>query len=151
MDYETILYDLNEGVLTITLNRPEVLNAANRKMTDEITDSIKKAGGRAFVRCIVVQGAGRAFCSGEDLKARQAAGTVGFESTLRDRYIPIVLKLRNIEKPVIGSINGVAAGAGLSIALACDIRIASDKASFIEVFVRIGLVPDAGSSYFLPR
>jgi 2-(1,2-epoxy-1,2-dihydrophenyl)acetyl-CoA isomerase len=151
VDYETILYTLDEGVLTITLNRPEVLNAANRKMTDEIQDALKKAERDPNVRCIVLTGAGRAFCSGEDLKARQAAGTVGFESTLRDRYIPIVLKLRNIEKPVIGSINGVAAGAGLSIALACDMRIASDKASFIEVFVRIGLVPDAGSSYFLPR
>jgi 2-(1,2-epoxy-1,2-dihydrophenyl)acetyl-CoA isomerase len=151
MDYETILYQLDEGVLTITLNRPEVLNAANRKMTDEIQDALKKAERDPSVRCIVLTGAGRAFCSGEDLKARQSAGTVGFESTLRDRYIPIVLKLRNIEKPVIGSINGVAAGAGLSIALACDMRIASDKAGFIEVFVRIGLVPDAGSSYFLPR
>jgi 2-(1,2-epoxy-1,2-dihydrophenyl)acetyl-CoA isomerase len=151
VDYETILYGLDEGVLTITLNRPDVLNACNRKMTDEIQDALKKAERDAGVRCIVLTGAGRAFCSGEDLKSRQADGTQGFESTLRDRYIPIVLKMRNIEKPVIGSINGVAAGAGCSLALACDLRVASDKASFIEVFVRIGLVPDAGSSFFLPR
>lgn len=151
MNYETILYTLTEGVLTITLNRPDVLNACNRQMTDEIQDALKKAERDPNVRCIVLTGAGRAFCSGEDLKARQSAGTFGFESTLRDRYNPIVLKMRNIEKPVIGSINGVAAGAGMSLALACDIRIASEKANFIEVFVRIGLVPDAGSSYFLPR
>jgi len=151
MDYETILYQLDEGVLTITLNRPDVLNAFNRKMTDEIQGALKKAERDPEVRCIVFTGAGRAFSSGEDLKARQADGVVGFGSTLRDRYNPIVLKMRNIEKPVIGAINGVAAGAGCSVALACDLRIISDKASFIEVFVRIGLVPDSGSSFFLPR
>ena len=151
MEYETILYGLDEGVLTITLNRPDVLNAFNRKMTDEIQDALKKAERDPAVRCIVFTGAGRAFSSGEDLKSRQAEGIVGFGSTLRERYNPIVLKMRNIEKPVIGSINGVAAGAGCSLALACDLRIASDKASFIEVFVRIGLVPDSGSSFFLPR
>ncbi|MFL5733306.1 MAG: enoyl-CoA hydratase/isomerase family protein [Chloroflexia bacterium] len=151
MDYETILYVLDEGVLTITLNRPDVLNAFNRQMTTEIQDALKKAERDPAVRCLVFTGAGRAFSSGEDLKARQAEGTTGFGSTLRDRYNPIVLKMRNLEKPIIGSINGVAAGAGCSTALACDLRIVSDKASFIEVFVRIGLVPDSGSSFFLPR
>src|SRR5688500_707819 len=151
MEYEAILYDLNEGVLTITLNRPDVLNAFNRKMTDEILDALKKAERDPNVRCIVMTGAGRAFSSGEDLKARQGGEGGNFGSTLRDRYNPIVLKMRNIEKPVLGSINGVAAGAGCSIALACDLRIASEKASFIEVFVRVGLVPDSGSSFFLPR
>jgi 2-(1,2-epoxy-1,2-dihydrophenyl)acetyl-CoA isomerase len=151
MDYETILYELDEGVLTITLNRPDVLNAFNRKMTDEIQDALKKAERDPNVRCIVFTGAGRAFSSGEDLKARSTEGVTGFGSTLKERYNPIVLKMRNIVKPVIGSINGVAAGAGCSIALACDLRVASDKASFIEVFVRVGLVPDSGSSFFLPR
>ena len=151
MDYETILYDLDEGVLTITLNRPDVLNAFNRKMTDEIQDALKKAERDPEARCIVLTGAGRAFSSGEDLKARQEGDGGGFGSTLRERYNPIVLKMRNIEKPVLGAINGVAAGAGCSLALACDLRIASDKASFIEVFVRVGLVPDSGSSFFLPR
>lgn len=149
--YETILYEVSEGVLTLTLNRPDVLNAFNRKMTDEIQDALKKAERDAAVRCIVLAGAGRAFSSGEDLKARSGGEGGGFGSTLRERYNPIVLKMRNIEKPVLGSINGVAAGAGCSIALACDMRIASDKASFIEVFVRVGLVPDSGSSFFLPR
>jgi 2-(1,2-epoxy-1,2-dihydrophenyl)acetyl-CoA isomerase len=151
VDYETILYTPDEGVLTITLNRPDVLNAFNRKMTDEIQDALKKAERDSNVRCIVFTGAGRAFSSGEDLKARTAEGNSDFGSTLRDRYNPIVLKMRNIEKPVLGSINGVAAGAGCSLALACDMRIASEKARFIEVFVRVGLVPDSGSSFFLPR
>src|SRR4051794_40263249 len=151
VEYETILYALDEGVLTITLNRPDVLNAFNRKMTDEIQDALKKAERDPQVRCIVIGGAGRAFSSGEDLKARQAEGTTGFASTLRERYNPIILKMRNIEKPVIASVNGVAAGAGCSLALACDLRIASEKASFIEAFARVGLVPDSGASFFLPR
>jgi 2-(1,2-epoxy-1,2-dihydrophenyl)acetyl-CoA isomerase len=152
MEYETILYTLNQGVLTITLNRPDVLNAFNRKMTDEIQDALKKAERDTSVRCVVFTGAGRAFSSGEDLKSRMAESDGGgFGSTLRERYNPIVLKMRNIEKPVLGSINGIAAGAGCSLALACDMRIASEKARFIEVFVRVGLVPDSGSSFFLPR
>jgi 2-(1,2-epoxy-1,2-dihydrophenyl)acetyl-CoA isomerase len=151
MNYETILYNLEEGVLTSTLNRPDVLNAFNRKMTDELQDAFKKAERDAEVRCIVLTGAGRAFSSGEDLKSRSASGESDFGSTLRQRYNPLVARMRNIEKPVLGSINGVAAGAGCSIALACDLRIASEKARFIEVFVRVGLVPDSGSSFFLPR
>jgi 2-(1,2-epoxy-1,2-dihydrophenyl)acetyl-CoA isomerase len=151
VDYETILYTLDEGVLTITLNRPDVLNAFNRQMTTEIQDALKKAERDPTVRCIVFTGAGRAFSSGEDLKARAADGASDFGSTLRQRYNPIILKMRNMDKPVLGAINGVAAGAGCSLALACDLRIASEKARFIEVFVRVGLVPDSGSSFFLPR
>ena len=151
MDYETILYNVDEGVLTITLSRPDVLNAFNRKMTDELQDAFKKAERDPAVRCIVLTGAGRAFSSGEDLKSRSAEGDSDFGATLRQRYNPLVSKMRNIEKPVLGSINGVAAGAGCSIALACDLRIASEKARFMEVFVRVGLVPDSGSSFLLPR
>jgi 2-(1,2-epoxy-1,2-dihydrophenyl)acetyl-CoA isomerase len=151
MDYETILYSVDEGVLAITLNRPDVLNAFNRKMTTEILDALKKAERDSAVRCIVLTGEGRAFSSGEDLKSRQQDGASGFGSTLRERYNPIVAKMRQIEKPVLGAINGVAAGAGCSLALACDLRIASEKAQFIEVFVRVGLVPDSGSSFLLPR
>lgn len=151
MDYETILYALDEGVLTITLNRPDVLNAFNRKMTDEMQDALKKAERDSAVRCVVFTGAGRAFSAGEDLKSRTAEGNSDFGSTLRQRYNPIILKMRNMDKPVLGAINGVAAGAGCSLALACDMRIASEKARFIEVFVRVGLVPDSGSSFFLPR
>jgi 2-(1,2-epoxy-1,2-dihydrophenyl)acetyl-CoA isomerase len=151
MSYETILYTQDEGVLTIALNRPDVLNAFNSAMGHELLDALKKAERDPEARCVVITGAGRAFSSGEDLKARQAEGITEFGPTLRDRYNPIVLRIRNMEKPVLGSINGVAAGAGCSLALACDLRIASEKARFIEVFVRVGLVPDSGSSFFLPR
>jgi 2-(1,2-epoxy-1,2-dihydrophenyl)acetyl-CoA isomerase len=151
MSYETILYTQDEGVLTITLNRPDVLNAFNSVMGRELLDALKKAERDPEARCVVITGAGRAFSSGEDLKARQAEGITEFGPTLRDRYNPIVLRIRNMDKPVLGSINGVAAGAGCSLALACDLRIASEKARFIEVFVRVGLVPDSGSSFFLPR
>lgn len=151
MDYESILYTVEEGTLTITLNRPDVLNAFNSKMGSELLDALKKAERDASVRAIVLTGAGRAFSAGEDLKARQAEGITEFGSTLRDRYNPIVLKLRSIEKPILASVNGVAAGAGCSLALACDMRIASEKASFLEAFVRVGLVLDSGASFFLPR
>src|SRR5687768_16195674 len=151
MAYEAILSELDQGVLTITLNRPDVLNAINKRMTDELLDAFKTAERESAVRCIVLTGAGRAFSSGEDLKARQAEGNSDFGSTLKQRYNPIILKMRNIEKPVIGSLNGVAAGAGCSLALACDLRVASEKARLIEVFVRVGLVPDSGSSFLLPR
>ncbi len=151
MPYETILTAPDEGVLTITLNRPDTLNAFNSVMGRELLDALKKAERDPEARCIVLTGAGRAFSSGEDLKARQSEGITDFGSTLRDRYNPIILRIRNTDKPVLGSINGVAAGAGCSLALACDLRIASSKARFIEAFVRVGLVPDSGSSFFLPR
>ncbi len=149
--YETILTTQDEGILTITLNRPDTLNAFNGAMGRELLEALKKAERDPAARCIVITGAGRAFSSGEDLKARQSEGITDFGSTLRDRYNPIILRIRNMEKPVLGSINGVAAGAGCSLALACDLRVASEKARFIEAFVRVGLVPDSGSSFFLPR
>src|SRR5436190_2033581 len=151
MPYETILTTQDEGVLTITLNRPDTLNAFNSVMGAELLDALKRAERDPQARCIVITGAGRAFSSGEDLKARQAEGITDFGSTLRDRYNPIILRIRNMDKPVLGSINGVAAGAGCSLALACDLRIASEKARFLEVFIRVGLVPNSGSSFFLPR
>ena len=151
MPYEAILTTQDEGVLTITLNRPDTLNAFNSAMGRELLDALKRAERDPQARCIVITGAGRAFSSGEDLKARQSEGITDFGSTLRDRYNPIVLRIRNMDKPVLGSINGVAAGAGCSLALACDLRIASEKARFLLAFVRVGLVPDSGSSFFLPR
>lgn len=151
MDYETILYNNEDGALTLTLNRPDVLNAFNSKMGSELLDALKKAERDPAVRAIVITGAGRAFSSGEDLKARQAEGITEFGATLRERYNPIIIKLRTIEKPILASVNGVAAGAGCSLALACDMRIASEKASFLEAFVRVGLVLDSGASFLLPR
>ncbi len=150
MDYETILWAVDDGVGTLTLNRPDVLNAFNPRMTTEIQDVLKQAERDRAVRCLVITGAGRAFSSGEDLKAREADGSQSFGEAVRSRYNPIILRMRALPKPILAAVNGVAAGAGMSVALAADLRIASDQARFIEVFTRVGLVPDSGSSYFLP-
>lgn len=148
---DTILRDAAEGVLTLTLNRPDALNSFNIEMKEALLAAIKDAARDKSVRVVVLTGAGRAFSAGQDLKERQQADAADLGTELRLRYNPIVLAMRRMEKPVIGAINGVAAGAGISVALACDIRIASEAASFIEVFGRVGLVPDTGSSWFLPR
>jgi 2-(1,2-epoxy-1,2-dihydrophenyl)acetyl-CoA isomerase len=149
--YETLLTDLREGVLTITMHRPDVYNALNEAMKKELNDAFKEAERQADVRCIVLRGAGeKAFCSGQDLKESQGKKR-SLKESLQKSYNPLIRKMRGIEKPVIGMINGVAAGAGLSLALACDLRVMSDSAKLIEVFVRIALVPDSGSHWFLPR
>jgi 2-(1,2-epoxy-1,2-dihydrophenyl)acetyl-CoA isomerase len=148
---DTVLRDATEGVLTLTLNRPDALNSFNIEMKDALAAAFKDAARDRTVRVVVLTGAGRAFSAGQDLKERQAPGVEDLGTELRARYNPIVIAMRKIEKPVIGAINGVAAGAGISVALACDIRIAADTASFIEVFGRVGLVPDTGSTWFLPR
>jgi 2-(1,2-epoxy-1,2-dihydrophenyl)acetyl-CoA isomerase len=146
-----VLTVLDAGVLTITLNRPDALNALNVEMKEMLLAAFREAARDRATRVVVMTGAGRAFSAGQDLKERQApdAGDLGTE--LRARYNPLILAMRRLEKPIIGAINGVAAGAGLSLALACDIRLAADSATFIEVFGRVGLVPDTGSSWFLPR
>jgi len=154
-EYQTILYEVTSGVATITLNRPEVLNAFNDQMIAETTAALKAAERDEAVRCLILTGAGRAFSSGQDLddvKARRSDPSApGIGEHLRRGYNPLILKMRTLEKPILGAINGVAAGAGCSVALACDLRICSDKASFIEVFINIGLIPDSGSTWFLPR
>jgi 2-(1,2-epoxy-1,2-dihydrophenyl)acetyl-CoA isomerase len=153
MAYSTILYSVKDGVCTITLNRPEVYNALNEQMKKELNDALKEAEKDPIVRCIVLRGAGdKSFCSGQDLK-EHASGRVrrSLRESLEKSYNPMIRRMRSMEKPIIGMINGVAAGAGLSIALACDLRIMADTAKLIEVFVRIGLVPDSGSHWFLPR
>jgi len=148
---DTVLREASEGVVTLTLNRPEALNSFNIEMKEALLAAMKDAARDKSVRVVVVTGAGRAFSAGQDLKERSAPGVADLGTELRVRYNPIVLAMRRLEKPVIGAINGVAAGAGISVALACDIRIAADNASFIEVFGRVGLVPDTGSTWFLPR
>ena len=149
--YQTLLYTVQDGVLTITMNRPDVFNAFNEQMKKEMNDAFKEADRDPAVRCIVLRGAGeKAFCSGQDLKEHVGAKR-SLKESLEKSYNPLVRKMRSIEKPVIGMINGVAAGAGLSVALACDMRIMSSTAKLIEVFIRIGLVPDSGSHWFLPR
>ncbi|MHB8507522.1 MAG: enoyl-CoA hydratase/isomerase family protein [Candidatus Dormibacteria bacterium] len=154
MSFENITYEVGEGVATITLNRPQAFNALNQALSYELLDAFTSAEADASVRAIVLTGAGRAFCSGQDLKDVQEGGTDPAEfvrDALNKRYSPLVSAIRNIPKPVIGAINGVAAGAGMSLALATDIRMASDKASFTMAFSRVGLIPDAGGNWFLPR
>lgn len=153
--YNTVLYELKGGIANITLNRPEVFNAFNDEMSYELIDALQKATKDAAVRVVVLSGAGKAFCSGQDLKAVQAVNDSGAKRSLSDsihkRYNPMIRLMRNMPKPILGKINGVAAGAGCSLALACDMLVMSESASLIEVFVNIGLVLDSGSSYFLPR
>jgi len=148
---DAVLREINDGVLTLTLNRPEALNSFNVEMKEALLAGLKDAAKDKNVRVVLLTGAGRAFSAGQDLKERTAPGVADLGTELRLRYNPMVLAMRKLEKPVIGAINGVAAGAGISVALACDLRIAADNASFIEVFARVGLVPDTGSSWFLPR
>jgi 2-(1,2-epoxy-1,2-dihydrophenyl)acetyl-CoA isomerase len=154
--FETLHVETADNVATVTLNRPESLNALNDRMTTELTKVIRQFQRAPEVRCVVLTGAGRAFSSGQDLGDLKAKyGDPAFVPHLGDdirrRYNPVVQGLRDLEKPVLAAVNGVAAGAGLSLALACDVRIASEKASFIEVFVNVGLVPDSASTFFLPR
>ncbi len=153
--FETLTVETSDRVCTITLNRPEVFNAFNDAMTFELQDALKQVARDTEVGVIVLTGAGKAFCSGQDLGALKSKYTPGyipeFGKDLDKRYNPIVERIFNMDKPVIASINGVAAGAGCSLALACDIRIASDKASLIEVFINVALIPDSGSTYTLPR
>ena len=137
------------GVMTITLNRPDVLNAFDRAMQDGFRAALKEAGD-AEVRAVVLTGAGRGFCVGQDLKEfQEGAGDIG--ERLRSTYNRNVLSLRSLEKPVIAAVNGPAAGAGLALAAACDIRLAADSAVFVPAFITIGLVPDTGASFFLSR
>ncbi|WP_400193031.1 enoyl-CoA hydratase-related protein [Hymenobacter sp. B81] len=155
-DYTCLLYEVRpDGVATITLNRPDVFNAFNDAQSYELQDALKQVARDAQVRAVVLTGAGRAFCSGQDLKASQQVAAEGgqrsFYDSLHKRYNPIIRAMRALPKPIICRLNGVAAGAGCSLALACDAIVASSEASLIEVFINIGLVPDSGSSYFLPR
>jgi 2-(1,2-epoxy-1,2-dihydrophenyl)acetyl-CoA isomerase len=146
-----LLQSVTEGVLTLTLNRPEVLNAITPALLDEVTESLREAASGHTVRAVIITGAGRGFCSGQDLRA--AAGDSGIDvgAILRDHYAPAIRAIRSMDQPVIAAVNGVAAGAGFSLALACDLRIAAESASFVQAFVRIGLIPDLASTYFLPR
>ncbi len=152
MGYETIATNDQDGVRTITLNRPDDLNAIDDRVTSELQKELKGVARDRSVRCLVLTGAGRAFCAGQDLKAASAGDRpMDFAAALRRRYNPVIVGLRGLEIPTIASINGVAAGAGWSLALACDLRIASAKAKFVPAFGGIGLVPDSGMTFTLPR
>ncbi|MCD8508537.1 MAG: enoyl-CoA hydratase-related protein [Bacillus sp. (in: Bacteria)] len=147
--YETINYEVENNVAWLTLNRPDKLNAFTEQMNSDLMKALRTAEKSNEVRCIVLTGAGRAFCSGEDLAGVDKH--TDHAEFLRTRYNPMIQKISSIEKPVIAGVNGVAAGAGMSLTLACDFRIASAKASFLEAFIHIGLIPDSGSLYYLPR
>lgn len=149
--YQFLKYQVEGGVATITLNRPEVYNALNEEITFELQDAWKNVARDENIRVVVLTGEGKAFCSGQDLKAASGSEKRSFMDSLHRRYNPIIRAMRNLPKPIVCRLNGVAAGAGCSLALACDIIVASEEATLIEVFINIGLVPDSGSSYFLPR
>jgi 2-(1,2-epoxy-1,2-dihydrophenyl)acetyl-CoA isomerase len=151
MSFQFLKYDVQNGVAAVTLNRPEVYNALNDEITFELQDAFKTIAKDESVRAVVLTGEGKAFCSGQDLKSNPEGKKRSFLKSLHTRYNPIIRAMRNLPKPILCRLNGVAAGAGCSLALACDMIIASEDAVLIEVFINIGLVPDSGSSYFLPR
>lgn len=149
--YNTLNYEVKDNACYITFNRPDVYNAINDELSKELQDALKNAAKDENARVIVLTGEGKAFCSGQDLKDISGQEDRSLGESLHKRYNPIIKSMRTMEKPIIGKINGVAAGAGCSLALACDYLVASENASFIEIFINVGLVPDSGSSYFLPR
>ena len=147
----TVRYEVSEAVATITLDRPDALNALTVPMKRELLSAFRSVGQDPTVRVAILTGAGRAFCAGQDLPERLQPDAAPLGDELRERYNPIVRAMRGLDKPIIGAINGVAAGAGASIAFACDLRIAADGASFALAFGRVGLVPDTGATWLLPR
>lgn len=144
---DLILSALSDGVLTVTLNRPEVLNSFNEPMAEALVTALRAAADDTSVRAVLLTGSGRAFCAGQDL----AAVTDDLGDMVRRQYNPIIRGIRKLEKPVICAVNGVAAGAGANIAFACDITIVAEGVSFIQSFAKIGLIPDSGGTYLLPR
>ncbi len=150
MNYKFIKVEKNNAVGSITMNREEVLNSFNYEMAIEFQNALDAFELDNEVRAIVITGAGRAFCAGQDLQA-SLTGTKTIREIVAEQYNPIIIKIRSIEKPIIAAVNGVAAGAGANIALACDFVIAKENASFVQSFVNIGLVPDSAGSWILPR
>jgi 2-(1,2-epoxy-1,2-dihydrophenyl)acetyl-CoA isomerase len=152
MSTNSIELKIENNVAWIALNRPEVFNSFNREMALQLQDILDNCAGDSNVRAIVLTGNGKAFCAGQDLKEVTTPElNPGFRKILEEHYNPIIQKIRNIEKPVVAAVNGVAAGAGANIALACDIVVAVESASFIQAFSKIGLIPDSAGTFFLPR
>jgi 2-(1,2-epoxy-1,2-dihydrophenyl)acetyl-CoA isomerase len=151
VSFENILYEKKNGVATVTLNRPQAMNAFTVQMNGELQQALKDADDDKSIRCILLTGAGRGFCAGQDLKGRTPEKKGSLGASLRKLYNPIILRLQRTEKISVAAVNGVAAGAGCNLALACDLRVASEEATFIQAFARVGLAPDCGGSIVLPR
>ena len=154
MAYEQITYEVREGVAWIRLNRPDKLNALTSKLAAETMEALEETASDAAARCVVITGEGRGFSAGQDLtefQAEQDGGPLDVAGHLRSGYNLMIGQIVRLEKPMVAGVNGVAAGAGLSLALACDVRVASDAARFTQAFIKIGLVPDSGGTYLLPR
>ncbi|USX20155.1 2-(1,2-epoxy-1,2-dihydrophenyl)acetyl-CoA isomerase PaaG [Oxalobacteraceae bacterium OTU3REALA1] len=154
MNYENILFEITDGIAQLTLNRPDKLNSFTQAMHDEVRHAVHKVGTDKSVRVLILTGAGRGFCAGQDLSDRAVepgARAVDLGDSVEKNYAPLVLALRGLPMPVICAVNGVAAGAGANLALACDIVLAAKSAAFVEVFCKLGLIPDTGGTYFLPR
>ena len=154
MRYESVKFETSNGIGRITLNRPDRLNSFTSAMHAEVRDALAAVKNDATLRVLLLTGAGRGFCAGQDLSDRAVApgeGAVDLGASIENNYRPLVLALRALPLPVVCAVNGVAAGAGANLALACDIVIATKSASFIQAFCKIGLIPDSGGTYFLPR
>lgn len=154
MSYEYVLFSIDRGIARLTLNRPDRLNSFNDAMHGEVRDALERIRGDASVRVLLLTGAGRAFCAGQDLADRAVSpgdAPLDLGASIERNYKPLILGLRALPLPVVCAVNGVAAGAGANIALACDLVIAAKSASFLQAFCKIGLIPDSGGTYFLPR
>ena len=154
MEYRNLLVQRRDGVLIVTLDRPDVLNSFNRAMADELQSALREGAEEGAVRAVLLTGSGRGFCAGQDLaavlpQAGHSAPDLG--DVVRDQYNPIIRAIRTLEKPVVCAVNGVAAGAGANLAFACDIVVAAEDATFIQSFGRVGLIPDSGGTFILPR
>jgi len=147
----SVLFEIKNSIAHITLNRPDKFNSFNREMAFSLQAHLDECASLHEVRCVLITGNGKAFSAGQDLSELVGEGAIGIDQILSEHYNPIITRIRNMPKPVVAAVNGVAAGAGANIALCCDIVIAAQSASFIQAFSKIGLIPDSGGTYFLPR
>jgi 2-(1,2-epoxy-1,2-dihydrophenyl)acetyl-CoA isomerase len=149
--FGSLRYEVADAVATIVLDRPDALNSLTVPLKEELLAAFREAGRDGAVRAVILTGAGRAFCAGQDLRERLQPDAAPLAVEIRERYNPLIRAMRGLEKPIIGAINGVAAGAGAALAFACDLRIAAEGASFVLAFGKVGLIPDSGTTWFLPR